>query len=249
MRRSALFIILFYGLAPGFTLLLLWLSVGRAVREAQRRDRILLVAAPVLALWAVATLFMWGLTFGRAWALADTRPVSEEMFPEGWTIYGFLAAYAVLGSTLAGALAKIARRPTSASGIENELPSTAFVGLRNVIVLSLPAIVCTVVFLAGVLVSRLGDDFNGAPPMSWVEPSGFARLMNAVLFAFYLALLLGAAFVGPVLLLLAGQKAFALTRAVGLRSTLAIWAWAFVVVGLVATAVFWGWLRHLDIYV
>ena len=40
MHRSALFIILFYGLAPGFTLLLLWLSVGRAFRKAQRRDRI-----------------------------------------------------------------------------------------------------------------------------------------------------------------------------------------------------------------
>ena len=120
-------------------------------------------------------------------------------------------------STLAGALAKIARRPTSASGIENELPSTAFVGLRNVIVVTGDR-------LHGCLPAGVNwvktDDFNGAPPMSWVEPSGFARLMNAVLFAFYLALLLGAAFVGPVLLLLAGQKAFALTRAVGLRSTL-----------------------------
>lgn len=247
MHSATLFILLFYALAPGFTLLLLWLSVRRAFREAQRRDRILLVAAPAGALWAVATCFMFALTFGRAWALADTRPVPEGMFPEGWTIYGFLGAYAVLGATLAVVLGKVPTKPTSSSDTQNELPSTAFVELRNVIVLSLPTIVGTGVFLAGVVVSKL-DNFNGAPPISWGEPSGLDRLRIAVLVAVYFGCYFGAAF-GPLLLPLAGQQAFALTRAVGLRSTIAIWAWTFVVGGLVAMAVFWGWLIHLDIFV
>ena len=169
----------------------------------------------------------------------------KGMFPEGWTIYGFLGVYAVLGATLAVVLGKVSRKPTSSSDTQHELPSTAFAKFRNVIVLSLPAIVGTGVFLAGVILSKL-DDFNGAPPISWGEPSGPDRLRIAVVF--YFACYFGAAF-GPLLLPLAGQQAFALTRAVGLRSTIAIWAWTFVVGGLVAMAVFWGWLIHLDIFI
>jgi hypothetical protein len=33
------------------------------------------------------------------------------------------------------------------------------------------------------------------------------------------------------------------------RSSAAIWAWAFVVVGFMATALFWGWLAHLDLFI
>lgn len=213
----------------------------------QRPERGLLVAAPALALWAVATYFMFALTSGRAWALAHTRPLPEGAFPEGWTIYGFLGAYAVLGATLAVVLGKVSGKPASSSKTENDRRSIASVELRNVIVLSLPTIVGTGFFLAGVVVSAL-DDFNGAPPISWEEPSGVERLRDAALFAVYLVCYFGAAF-GPLLLPLAAQQAFALTRAVGLRSTIAIWAWAFVVGGLVALAVFWGWLIHLDIFV
>jgi len=56
----------------------------------------------------------------------------------------------------------------------------------------------------------------------------------------------GATF-GPLLRPVAAQQAFTLTRAVGLRSSITIWT--LVVLGLVAPALFWGWLVHLDIVV
>jgi hypothetical protein len=58
----------------------------------------------------------------------------------------------------------------------------------------------------------------------------------------------GATF-GPLLRPVAAQQAFTLTRAVGLRSSITIWAWTLVVLGLVPPALFWGWLVHLDIVV
>lgn len=114
-------------------------------------------------------------------------------------------------------------------------------------VLSLPAIVGTGFFLAGALVSEL-QMFDEAPPISWGEASAFERLRNAAVFAAFLTCYFGAAF-GPFLLPLAGQQAFALTRTVGVRSNTAIRAWAFVALGFLATALFWGWLAHLDLFI
>jgi hypothetical protein len=58
----------------------------------------------------------------------------------------------------------------------------------------------------------------------------------------------GAAF-GPLLLPLAGWDAFALTRACGARSKVAVRAWTLVILGIAATALFWGWLSDLDIFI
>ena len=38
-------------------------------------------------------------------------------------------------------------------------------------------------------------------------------------------------------------------RAHGARSKASIWAWTFVVLGVVAAALFWGWLSNLDIFI
>lgn len=55
--------------------------------------------------------------------------------------------------------------------------------------------------------------------------------------------------IGPLLLPLAGFQAVALTRTLGIRSRVSILAWIFVVLGLAAAALFWGWLINLDIFI
>ena len=114
----------------------------------------------------------------------------------------------------------------------------------TVILLCLPAIVGTGVFVSGVVVSGL---LSRTTPTSdpFTEPSNFLAGLG---FVFFLGCYFGAAF-GPLLLPVAGLLAFLLTRAVGLRSRPATWAWTFVFLGLVATALFWGWLINLDIFV
>src|SRR5437763_6697761 len=132
-----------------------------------------------------------------------------------------------------------ARQPLSDTlRTENRWPPTALTKFYAVIVLSLPTIVGTAFFVTGVIVSKLrGITDAGFDPFG--EPSRFERLEIAVGFALFLACYFGAAF-GPLLLPLAAQQAFGLTRTVGVRSSLAIWAWTSVVLGLVATALFWG---------
>ena len=107
---GTLFIWLFLGLAPGVALLLLWRSARLAIKGVKRRGKILLLAATVLAVWAGASYVMSELTFGAAWGVAHTRPLPVGMFPEGWTIYGFLAAYTLLGAGLFMALGRVLGR-------------------------------------------------------------------------------------------------------------------------------------------
>lgn len=118
-----------------------------------------------------------------------------------------------------------------------------------VALLSLPAIVGTAFFLTGVIVTEIFGP-GVAPPVSFgePEPTGAAYLKMALGFGLFLACYFGAAF-GPVLLPLAGWQAFALTRALGARSKASIWAWTFVVLGIAAAALFWGWLINLDIFI
>jgi hypothetical protein len=122
------------------------------------------------------------------------------------------------------------------------------VSLSAVVLPTLPAIVGTGVFLADVIRSKLSK-ISAAPPVdfSW-QPTFVQRVRIDVLITIYFACYFGATF-GPLLLPLAGYQAFRLTRAVGLRSRVALWAWTFVVLGVVATALFWGWLSKLDIYI
>jgi len=116
------------------------------------------------------------------------------------------------------------------------------------ILLSLPAIVGTAFFLAGVILTRL--NLNPAPADfdPWRESTNVQDFSVAASSALYFAIYFGAAF-GPLLLPLAGYEAFNITRATGLRSRVAIWVWTFVVLGLIATSLFWGWLSTLDIFV
>src|SRR6188508_1590720 len=112
VHSGILFIWLFLGLAPGVALLLLSRSARLAMKGAKRRGKILLVAAAVLAVWAGASYIMSELTFATAWGIAHTRPLPAEMFPEGSTIYGFLAAYSLLGAALFMALGRVLGRLT-----------------------------------------------------------------------------------------------------------------------------------------
>jgi hypothetical protein len=92
LEAGTFFGLLFFGVAPGVALLLLWRGITRALRETHRRRRIALVTLAALALWVVASDFMLEETFDTAWGLAHTRPFPDGFLPEGWPIYGFLAA-------------------------------------------------------------------------------------------------------------------------------------------------------------
>ena len=137
--------------------------------------------------------------------------------------------------------------PMPRSHAPHDAPSTALNQFRVVVLLCLPSIFGTAFFLIGVLVSQMFGS-GDAPGDPFRVPTAADHVKMAVGFTLFLACYFGAAF-GPILLLPATQQAFAITRAVGARSSSAIWAWTFVVSGVVATALFWGWLIHLDIFV
>ena len=120
------------------------------------------------------------------------------------------------------------------------------VTLFKAILPTLPAIIGTGFFFAGVIEAKLS-------PISQAPPVRF-HLSFVELIAMYAAVTLyGACYfgatLGPFLLPLAGYQAFSLTRQAGLRSRNAIWAWIFVVLGVAATAIFWGWLQFQDIWI
>src|SRR5438132_6879912 len=98
MHRGALFILLFFLIAPGIAVGLLWRGVGRAIRERKSRLKIRGVAATALALWALVSDYVFWVTFVMAWGVAHMRSFPNTLFPEGWPIYAWLAAYAALGS-------------------------------------------------------------------------------------------------------------------------------------------------------
>ena len=100
------------GIAPSVALLLLWRGIRRALRETPRRGRITLATLAALALWMAASNLMSDLVFGTTWGLAHTRPFPDGLFPEGWPIYGWLAAYSTFGSALVWALRKLPPRQT-----------------------------------------------------------------------------------------------------------------------------------------
>jgi hypothetical protein len=97
---GTLFILLFFGLAPGVAVLLVGRSVRRGLHEIQSRGRIIVAAGTALFVWTAATYYMFAVTFATAWGVAHMRPQREGLFPEGWFIYAFLAAYAALGVAL-----------------------------------------------------------------------------------------------------------------------------------------------------
>jgi hypothetical protein len=110
LHKGTLFLYILLGLAPGIALLLLWRGVARALREPRLKWTILVVGTAALALWALATYLVLLVAFGTAWGIAHTRPFPAGFFPEGWPIYGFLAAYAAVGVSLAFALGRLPRR-------------------------------------------------------------------------------------------------------------------------------------------
>jgi hypothetical protein len=100
VERGTLFVLLFFSIAPGVALLLLWRGATRAFREAHHRTRIVVVTLPAVAFWAWASDLMLEMVFDSAWQLAHTRPFPNALFPEGWPIYGYLAAYSLFGAML-----------------------------------------------------------------------------------------------------------------------------------------------------
>ena len=113
MERGTLFALLFFTIAPGVALLLLWRGATRAFREAHRRRRIVVVTLAAVALWALASDLMLEVVFDSAWQLAHTRPFPNGLFPEGWSIYGYLAAYALFGAMLVWGLGMVSPRQTT----------------------------------------------------------------------------------------------------------------------------------------
>ena len=118
--------------------------------------------------------------------------------------------------------------------------------IRTTILECLPAIVGTGFFLTGVLASKL-HQWN-APPVIFRSPTYVERVGDAAFLTLYTAVYLGAA-LGPLALPFAAYEAVRLTRMEGVRSTAAIWAWTFVALGVIAAALFWGWVITLDIFV
>jgi len=113
LERGTLFALLFFTIAPGIALLLLWRGVTRAFREAHRRTRIVVATLAAVALWSLASDLMLEMVFDSAWQLAHTRPFSNGLCPEGWPIYGYLAAYAVFGAMLVWGLRMVPPKQTT----------------------------------------------------------------------------------------------------------------------------------------
>jgi hypothetical protein len=140
--------------------------------------------------------------------------------------------------------------PTTSGALRKSLvlSTEAKAKLRAVILLSMPTIVGTGCFLAGVILSKLNLNPPPADVDPWRAPTYVQSIVGATAFGLYLALYFGAV-LGPLLLPFAGYEAFGLTRAVGLRSSVTIWAWTHVILGVAATVLFWGWLSTQDIYI
>ena len=109
--------------------------------------------------------------------------------------------------------------------------------------LSLPSIVSTSFLLILAIATRLLGAGDTLPSVE--EPNVIEVIGGVVFLAVYLACYLGAP-IAPIFLPLAAQQAVVLTRLIGLRSRRAIWAWTFVVLGVLASVVYWAWLFHLD---
>jgi hypothetical protein len=125
-------------------------------------------------------------------------------------------------------------------------PSTRVTDLAVVALLSLPAIVGTGVFLAGALVSTIFGPGDAPGPSQ--ERAAGDDVVLGVAVTIYFMCYFGAAF-GPILLPLAGWRAFAVARAAGALSRVSISAWTIVGLGIAAAALFWGWLITLDLFI
>jgi hypothetical protein len=112
LEPGTLFVLLFFGIAPGVALLLLWRCATRALREAHQRRRIIVVTLAAFALWAWAGDFMLDMIFDSVWELAHSRPFPGGLFPEGWHVYGYLTAYTLFGATLVWAVGVVPPKRT-----------------------------------------------------------------------------------------------------------------------------------------
>ena len=109
LHDGMFFIYIFFGLAPGVALLLIYRSVSRALREPGLRWTILLIGTAALALWVIASYLMLLIAFAVAWGVEHTQPDPPGFFPEGWRVYAFLGAYALIGGSLALKLGRVPR--------------------------------------------------------------------------------------------------------------------------------------------
>lgn len=127
--------------------------------------------------------------------------------------------------------------------VDEDMKARRVENLSGIVVLSLPSIISTGFFLILVVANRIlgGSAASAAPD----EPHALQIVGVYLFLAIYFACYWGG-HVCPLFLLLATQQAVELTRLIGLRSRRATWAWIFVVLGVLASAIFWGWLRRLD---
>ena len=93
----------------------------------------------------------------------------------------------------------------------------------------------------------LTERFRDRPSFA---PVGAASTIEEVLleiaFPVFIAAYYCAAF-GPILIPFGIYQAVRLTATLGLMARAAIVAWAAIFLGLLATALFWGWLNQLDL--
>jgi hypothetical protein len=118
--------------------------------------------------------------------------------------------------------------------------------LSAAILFTLPSIVGTGFFLVGAIASTLAA--ARGPVDLFAEPTFLKSVGLTFGYLLFLACYFGAAF-GWLALPSAAVMAFSLTRVAGLRSKPAIWAWSCLVLALLATSLFWGWLIRLDLFI
>ena len=112
MERGTLFIWLFFAIAPTIAILLLVRGIRRAW-HGSARTRTILATLGFLGLWLFGSHAMLAVVFATAYGLAHTRPFPPGLFPEGWIVYGCLAAYAAWGAMLIRAQDEYPRMPES----------------------------------------------------------------------------------------------------------------------------------------
>ena len=116
MEPGTLFLWLFLVLAPVVALMLLWRLTRRMIRERGNRWPLTLAGSLVLICWAIASHFILFICFEVAWWLSHVKPRPVGAFPEGWTIYLWMAGYAAVAVALFAALGKW---PSSVVGENN----------------------------------------------------------------------------------------------------------------------------------
>lgn len=115
--------------------------------------------------------------------------------------------------------------------------------LESTVALCLPSVIGTAFILTMVLTERFRDRPSFAPVGA---ASTIEQVLLQIAFPFFIAGYFCAAF-GPILVPFGIYQAVRLTTTLGPRARATIVAWVVILLGLLATALFWGWLNQLEL--